>query len=73
METYSRCVLTLTLSLNPYEISLLRELLQSRIDEVSELLESKKIETNNPEHLSIISSAKFHNSHYKRILSKISL
>lgn len=62
----------LTISLNAYEATLLLEVLQSRIDEISILLESENLESENLEHLALISRAKFQIGQCNKLVSKIS-
>jgi hypothetical protein len=62
----------LTLSLNAYEATLLLEVLQSRIDEISYLLDSDNLESDNLEHSALISCAKFQLGQCNKLVSKIS-
>jgi len=62
----------LTLSLNAYEATLLLEVLQSRIAEISYLLDSDNLESDNLEHSALISRAKFQLGQCDKLVSKIS-
>lgn len=62
----------LNISLNAYESTLLLEVLQSRIDEISILLESDNLESDNLEHSALISRAKFQLGQCNKLVSKIS-